>query len=89
MATISFGTSQLNKPTPASINRAVRVFTIAAGIFLAWMSTSNLIPEHTKDVLNQVLGLALGLTNGIAPLFGVDITGDVPAKAVTAVETKP
>lgn len=85
---ISFGTNQLNKPTPASINRGVRVFTIAAGIFLAWMSTSDLIKPNTEDILNQVLGLALMLTNGIAPLFGVEVEGSVPAKDVTAVETK-
>lgn len=89
MAKVLFGVTQIKKPTPASINRAVRVFTVAAAIFLAWMSTTNLLGPHSKDIINQVLGLALGLTNGLAPLFGVQLTGSVPAEAVTAVETKP
>ena len=88
MASILFGVGQINKPTPAHINRAVRVFTITAGIFLAWMSTSNLIGPHTKDIINQILGLMLLLTNSLAPLFGVQLTGEVPASEVTAIETK-
>jgi len=86
---ILFGTKQISRPTPASINTAVRVFTIAAGIFLAWMSTSNLMGPQTKDVLNQILGLALGLVNGLAPLFGVDLKGQpVSLENVTAIAEK-
>lgn len=88
MANILFGVKQISKPTPANINRWVRVFTVTAAIFLAWMSTSNIVGPHSKDIINQVLGLALGLTNGLAPLFGVQLSGSVPAEDVKSVEIK-
>lgn len=88
MADVKFGTAQISKPTPANINLAVRIFTVTASIFMAWMATANIVGPHTKDILNQILGLLLGLANGLAPLFGVQVTGNIPAKDVTAVETK-
>jgi uncharacterized membrane protein len=88
MADIKFGTNQLSNPTPANINKWVRVITIAIGVFMAWMATANLVGPNTKDILNQVLGLFLGLINSLAPLFGVELSSNqVPAKDVAAIDT--
>lgn len=88
MADVKFGPEQISKPTPANINKIVRILTVSGAIFMAWMATANIVGPHTKDVLNQVIGLLLGLSNGLAPLFGVQVSGTVPAKDVTAIETK-
>lgn len=89
MAEIKFGTKQVSNPTPAVVNLWVRVFTVASGVFMGWMATANIMGPNTKGVLNSILGLLIGLTNGIAPLFGIDITSkSVPADKVTAIETK-
>lgn len=90
MANVTFGTSSIGKPTPAGINLWVRVLTVAIGIFLAWMNTNGLIPEITQDVLNSIGGLLLALINGIAPLFGIDVSPSekVPASDVTAMDNK-
>jgi len=85
MATIKFGAKQINNPTPKGINLIVRIFTIAAGVFLGWMQTNNLIPAATQTVISSILGLLLALVNGIAPLFGVETTQTVvPKKDVAA-----
>ena len=89
MPEISFGLNQISNPTPSKINLWVRVFTVSAAIFLAWMSTASVIGEHSKDIINQVLGLLLGLTNGLAPLFGVEVQGKVAARDVSAIDTNP
>lgn len=89
MAEVKFGTGQISNPTPANINLWVRVFTVAAGVFMGWMATTNLMGPNTKDIINSILGLLIGLVNGLAPLFGVDITTkSVPTDKVTAIETK-
>ena len=87
MGKVKFGTNQIDNPTPSAVNLWVRVFTVAAGIFLAWMSTANVMGENTKDIVGQILGLALLLANGLAPLFGIELSGRIPAKDVTAVDT--
>ena len=87
MADVKFGADQINNPTPSNINFWVRLFTVVTAIFLGWISTANIVGPHTKDVLTQILGLALALSNGLAPLFGVEVSGNVPAKDVTAVDT--
>jgi hypothetical protein len=88
MGKIKFGVNQLNNATPSKVNLYVRAFTVAAGIFLGWMATSTLIGSHSKDVINGWLGLALMLANGLAPLFGVQLTGKVDAEDVTAIDTE-
>lgn len=71
---IKFGISQASNPTPSNINLWVRVFTVAAAIFMAWLATANVVGPNTKDLINQILGLLLMLTNGLAPLFGIQLT---------------
>lgn len=89
MADIKFGTNQLNNPTPSGVNLWVRIFTIITGVFLAWTSTTNLMGPHSKDVVNQLLGLAILLSNGLAPLFGIEISGNakIPISKVSAADT--
>jgi hypothetical protein len=89
MAGIKFNFAQIKNPTPSSVNLWVRVFTVAVAIFLGWISTANIVGPNTKDVLTQILGLALALANGLAPLFGVEVSGPIPSKDVTAVDAKP
>lgn len=85
MATIKFGAKQIANPTPASVNVWVRVFTIVAGIFMGWMQTNDIIPAHAQGVISAILGLFLAIINGVAPLFGVPITGKVDAEDVAAI----
>lgn len=88
MGEVKFGTKQLSNPTPTKVNLWVRVFTVSGAIFMAWMATASVMGPNTKDVVNQILGLMLGLANGLAPLFGVEINGNsVPAADVTAIDT--
>lgn len=89
MGQIKFGTSQVKNPTPSKINLWVRVFTVAAGVFMGWMSTNNLIHPVTQSYISSVLGLGIGLCNGIAPLFGVQVNGDtVPTEDVKSIDTE-
>ena len=88
MADIKFGTSQINKPTPAGVNLGVRIFTITGGIFLGWMQTTPLINVHSQATISSILGLLLAITNGIAPLFGVNTTQrSIPTTEVKAMTT--
>jgi len=86
----SFGISQISNPTPSKINLWVRVYTVVAGIFLGWMTTTNLIGPHTQNTISSITGLTLALCNGIAPLFGIELSDNgnskVPVKDVTAME---
>ena len=54
---VKFGTKQFNNPTPSRINLWVRVFTVAAGVFMGWMATASLMGPNTKDIINSILGL--------------------------------
>lgn len=91
MSEVKFGFQHLSKPTPAGLNRTVRVATVITGIFLAWMNTDNLIGEHAQHVINSLGGLLLGLSNGIAPLFGIQVSDSavIPASEVKSMENKP
>ncbi len=85
---VQFGTKMISKPTPASINLWVRVYTVVASTFLAWMITSPLIGPHTQNTISSLIGLSLALVNGLAPLFGVEVNDNqkIAAKDVTAME---
>jgi len=90
MATVKFGFTHLSKPTPAGLTRAVRIITVIVGVFLAWMNTDNLIGEAAQHVINSLGGLILGIINGVAPMFGIEIapTESVPASSVQSMENK-
>lgn len=88
MTQVKFNSSQLSNPTPAGLNRWVRVFTVVVAALIAWMPTNNVVPHNVQDVLTPILALLMTLANGIAPFFGIEVSGkSVPAEDVTAMET--
>ena len=88
---MKIGFAQLNNPTPASVNRWVRVWTVSAAIFLTSMES---IPFHMGDkveaTIKWFLGLTIALGNGLAPLFGAEVGNQksIPIEDVKAVEEK-
>lgn len=87
MADIKFSASQLTNPTPAGLNRWVRICTVIAASLIAWMPTNNVVPHHVQDILTPILALLMTIANGIAPFFGVEVSGkSVPIEDVTAME---
>ena len=88
MGQVRFGTDQLSNPTPSKVNLWVRVFTVAGAIFLGWMATASVIGPNAKDIITQILSLFLLLANGLAPLFGVELSNKkVDASGVSAIDT--
>lgn len=88
MAKIQFNRAQLSNPTPAGLNRSIRIATIVLTIVMAWMPTNNIVPHHVQDILTPVFALLLAIANGIAPFFGVEINSKtVPIEDVTAMES--
>lgn len=74
--TVKFGINQINNPTPSKLNLWVKVITIVIGVFMGFMAVTDLIGPHSKDALNQILGLlVIPLINGLAPLFGMTGVG--------------
>lgn len=87
MAPVKFNSAQLSNPTPAGLNRWVRVFTVIFASLIAWMPTNNVVPHNVQDVLTPILALLMTIANGIAPFFGIEVSGKtVPAEDVTAME---
>lgn len=91
MAEVKFGVGQIQNPTPSKVILWVRVYTVVAAIFLGWMATFKYIGPNTKDLLNGLIGLSLAIFNGVAPLFGVNLSGSsyVKATEVTAMDSDP
>lgn len=86
MGNFKFGRKQIGNPTPSGVNFWVRVFTVVATFFVGWMGTNTIIGPHTQAGISSILGGMVGLANLLAPLFGVPISGSVPASVVTAIE---
>ena len=85
---MAFGFDQIKNPTPAIVNRRVRVATVVISVSLAWISTFSLMGPHKKEVISSILGLVLALINGLAPLYGVDVESkSVPTQDVASIET--
>ena len=68
---MQFGTKQLKNPTPSSVGNVIQVFTVIAACVLAWIGTASFIPANTSSVMQSILGLLIGIANGIKPFFGV------------------
>lgn len=87
MAQVRFSSAQLGNPTPAGLNRWVRIFTVVVAALIAWMPTNNVVPHGVQDILTPILALLMTIANGIAPFFGIEVSGKtVPAGDVTAME---
>ena len=93
MATIGFGRKHLKNPTPSRLANAIKIFTVIGGILLGWIGTVNFIPLGTSSIIQSILGLLIGIANGVLPFFGVNTTQtEVPIENVTqmdAGEDKP
>lgn len=84
---IQFGSKQLRNPTPSSVGNVIQVFTVIAAVVLAWIGTAAFIPASTSSVLQSILGLLIGIANGVKPFFGVQPTGEyVDAEKVTEMD---
>lgn len=87
MATVQFGTGQLKNPTPSGLSNYIQVFTVVGAIVLAWVGTASFIPLQTSSIIQSILGLLIGIANGIKPFFGVETNQKtVPIEDVTAMD---
>lgn len=91
MPPVKFGLKQyFGSPTPAGLNRWVRIVTVMATFFTAWMQTTNWIGPKSQNMIGSIIALIVGLMNIAAPMWGVQVgTEPVPADQVTAMETNP
>ncbi len=73
---VLFGTKQLKNPTPSKVGNVIQVFTVLAACILAWIGTASFIPANTSSILQSILGLLIGIANGLKPFFGVQPTDE-------------
>jgi len=73
---IQFGTKQLKNPTPTRVGNSIQVFTVIASGILAWVGTASFIPAKESSIIQSILGLLIGLSNGLKPFFGVKPIND-------------
>lgn len=86
---MAFGRQQLSNPTPQKIIFWNRVISITAGVLMVWMPTAKFIPHWFQDPSTSLLGLTIALSNGLSPLFGVEVKENkVDTDTVTAIEEK-
>jgi hypothetical protein len=86
---IKFNAAQLKNPTPTSLSNCIQVFTVIGGIIIGWVGTANFIPVQTSGMIQSILGLLVGIANGIKPFFGVETTEtEVPIEQVGEMDTK-
>lgn len=84
-----FGFNQKDNPTPASIERACKIVSIVGVALTTWLQTVDFMPDKYIKVASSLIGLAVILSNALAPFFGHEITTDtVPAAEVTGIEEK-
>lgn len=90
MAQVKFGTRQLNKPTPANYDRAVKIFIGISGLLLAWFPTNNIVPHNVQDVVTPIINLLNSVMLFLLPFLGVQTTAKkIPADQVTQMENPP
>lgn len=86
---IKFNAQQLKNPTPTNLSNGIQVFTVIGGIIIGWVGTANFIPVQTAGMIQSILGLLVGIANGIKPFFGVETTDtEVPIEQVGEMDTK-
>ena len=87
MATVKFGTKQLQNPTPSGHSKVIDLFTAVAGVVIAWLVTATYIPNSVSNVISSILGLLIGVAQAVKPFFGVITTQhDIPKEDVTAMD---
>lgn len=86
---MAFGTSQIKNPTPTGVNVNVGIVSGVAGVVIAWLQTATFIPDNVSEIISGILGLIIGISQVLRPMFGIKVSGDVPAEKVTAIDTEP
>jgi hypothetical protein len=71
---VSFGRKQLKNPTPSRLSNGIQVFTVVGSLVLAWIGTASFIPAYESGIMQSILGLLIGIANGLKPFFGVETT---------------
>lgn len=85
---MAFGINQASNPTPAHINRAVRIISVLSGVFLTATQSAEFIPNNIQTYITWTLGLAVAISNALAPFFGVEVDAPmIPADQVKSIET--
>lgn len=90
MANVKFGVNQLNKPTPANLANIIQIYTVIAAVIVAWIGTNaaSFIPANVSSIIQSILGLGIGIANGLKPFFGVATTQkSVPIDQVQEMNT--
>lgn len=86
---VKFGGDQLSNPTPSRLSNAIKVFTVVGSLVLAWVGTAKFIPFDVSTMIQSILGLLIGIANGVLPFFGVQTTQEnVPIENVAAMDEK-
>jgi hypothetical protein len=89
MAEVKFGTGQLGNPTPAKLERNVKIFIGVCGLILAWMPTNNIVPKNVQDIITPIANLINSILIFMLPYFGVQVDRKtVPVEDVKVMETK-
>lgn len=84
---VSFGAKQLKNPTPSKLSNVIQIFTVVASLVLAWIGTASFIPAYESGVTQSILGLLIGIANGLKPFFGVETSQkNVPIEDVGAMD---
>lgn len=87
MAEIKFGRAQLKNPTPSKLADVIQVFTVVGSLVLAWIGTASFIPAYESGITQSILGLLIGIANGLKPFFGVKTNQEnVPIDQVTEMD---
>lgn len=86
---VKFGLAQLTNPTPATVARIAKVYVTLGGLFLGYLPNFTFIADSKAKVISQIIGFTIAAVISLAQMFGVQINNEsVPAKDVTAIETK-
>ena len=86
---VKFGPKQFKNPTPTKLGNGIQIFTVVAAIVLAWLgtATANFIPLKESGITQSILGLLIGIANGLKPFFGVETTQkEVPIENVSGMD---
>ena len=84
---VLFGVKQFSRPTPTSWSNSIQIFTVIAAVILAWIGTANFIPAKESSIMQSILGLLIGIANGLKPFLGVSTSqANVPIQQVGEME---
>lgn len=68
---VTFGRSGLSRPTPAGVSSIIDVVSGICGVIITWMVTATFIPNNVSNIISSILGLLIGISQVVKPLFGL------------------